>query len=71
MSEAFESIHRLGVLHGDVHKDNILVRDDGSIMIVDFNRTEISNVTDDLIQMEDRAVKELLINLSNEVVNTP
>ena len=40
-------------------------------MIVDFNHTEISNVTDDLIEIEDRSVEELLLSMSNEAVKTP
>ena len=33
---AFDEIHNLNVLHGDVHPANILVAEDGKVWIVDF-----------------------------------
>lgn len=32
-----DQIHMLGVLHGDLHKRNILVTDDNKIVIIDFD----------------------------------
>jgi predicted Ser/Thr protein kinase len=34
--EAYGRLHQRGVLHGDIHPDNCLVRDDGRIVILDF-----------------------------------
>ena len=36
MFDAYAILHRAGVLHGDVHPGNCLVRDDGRIVILDF-----------------------------------
>lgn len=36
MFEAYGRLHRQGVLHGDIHPGNCLVRDDGRIVILDF-----------------------------------
>ena len=46
-----------------MRKENILVRNDQSIVIVDFDRTEVNNISNDLIDMEDRDVKALLLSL--------
>jgi eukaryotic-like serine/threonine-protein kinase len=37
--DAFAEIHRRGILHGDVHPGNILVRPDGSVCVLDFGRS--------------------------------
>ena len=34
--DAFDIIHSLGVIHGDIRPDNILVGDDERIWIIDF-----------------------------------
>jgi hypothetical protein len=36
MLDAYARLHDSGVLHGDVHPGNCLLRDDGSIVILDF-----------------------------------
>ena len=36
MRKAYQEIHKLKVLHGDVRAANILVSDDKSIYIIDF-----------------------------------
>jgi hypothetical protein len=36
MLDAYARLHESGVLHGDVHPGNCLLRDDGSIAILDF-----------------------------------
>jgi predicted Ser/Thr protein kinase len=36
--DAYATLHRSGILHGDVHPGNCLVRDDGRIVIIDFGR---------------------------------
>jgi serine/threonine-protein kinase len=33
---AYADLHRRGVLHGDVHPGNILVREDGGVSLIDF-----------------------------------
>jgi hypothetical protein len=36
MLDAYARLHRCGVIHGDVHPGNCLVRDDGRVVLVDF-----------------------------------
>lgn len=65
VSDAYRAIHGLGAAHGDVREENILVREDDSVVLVDFERTEISGVSDKVINCEDRTVEALLSNLAN------
>jgi thiamine kinase-like enzyme len=34
--DAFESIHQLGIVHNDVRPGNVLISQDGSVWIIDF-----------------------------------
>ena len=62
---AFDSIHSLGVIHGDIRADNILVAEGGdAAWIIDFESTEIvterNNVNESQFFQESKAIKELL-----------
>lgn len=35
-------MHKAGVLHGDIHAKNIIVRDDNSVVLIDFERSQMS-----------------------------
>ena len=59
--DAFRKIHKLGAVHGDVRKENILVRKDESVCIIDFERTEVNNVSEEHIVMEGREVEALFL----------
>ena len=39
---AFASLHKAGIVHGDVHPGNVLVRPDGSVCVLDFGRSRIT-----------------------------
>ena len=39
---AYTVLHRRGVLHGDVHPGNILVRDDGGVSLIDFGSARLT-----------------------------
>jgi predicted Ser/Thr protein kinase len=41
MLEAYGRLHGRGVLHGDIHPGNCLVRDDGRIVILDFGSARL------------------------------
>jgi len=62
---AFKEIHARGVYHGDVRCENILVRPDESIVIVDFEMSTIDADDDDL-KSEMRDVKRLLASLTSK-----
>jgi serine/threonine protein kinase len=67
--KAVDAIHSLGVIHGDIRSDNILVGKDGSsAWIVDFEFAEIMEGLDDKdakITQEIGDVKELLRKIKN------
>jgi len=60
--QAFSEIHARGVCHGDVRCENILVKQDGSVVLVDF---EVSTIDADESQLEAemREVKDFLASL--------
>ena len=59
----FKSINSLGVIHGDVRAENILIADGGNkVWIVDFELAEIvkrASEAESMIRQETEAVKEL------------
>src|SRR6185503_9951999 len=44
MLEAYGRLHAKGVLHGDIHSGNCLVRDDGHVLILDFGCARLIDV---------------------------
>ena len=62
--EAFEAIHSLNVVHGDVRPENILVAEDNSVWIVDFEFAQIlEGNSEERKSVEMDAVREMLRNL--------
>jgi tRNA A-37 threonylcarbamoyl transferase component Bud32 len=59
----FHAIHELGVVHGDVRQQNILVKEDDSVVIIDFERSNFEDVRDMDIELEDETVEDLLVEL--------
>jgi len=44
---ALRKIHSKGVLHGDISKDNLMMREDGAVVVLDFGHSEIvENLTE-------------------------
>jgi serine/threonine protein kinase len=60
--KAFKEIHALRVCHGDIRCENILVRPDNSVVVIDFEGSEIDADLDSL-NVEMREVKDLLASL--------
>ncbi len=66
MIKAFKEIHARKVYHGDVRCENILVRPDNSILVVDFESSEME-ADPDLLHAEMREVKYLLASLKRKI----
>jgi tRNA A-37 threonylcarbamoyl transferase component Bud32 len=69
IEKAFQELHKLGVLHGDIRAANIIVAAGGSIYIVDYELARVvSDVSDvsgsTMFESEELEVKQLLHDLS-------
>jgi DNA-binding helix-hairpin-helix protein with protein kinase domain len=62
---AFKEIHARGVCHGDVRGENILVRQDESVVVVDFEMSTI-DANEDELKAEMREVRYLLALLKGK-----
>jgi len=40
VSDAIENLHLIGIAHGDLHLENIMVKEDESIIFIDFGKSE-------------------------------
>ena len=60
--KAFAQIHARKVCHGDVRVENILVKPDNSVVIIDFE-TSVAQAPRDRLRAEAREVKALLASL--------
>ena len=60
--KAFAQIHAREVCHGDVRVENILVRPDNSVVIIDFE-TSLTQAPTDRLRTEAKEVKRLLASL--------
>jgi eukaryotic-like serine/threonine-protein kinase len=47
--KAYELLHRKGIVHGDIHPQNILVSEDGSVKLIDFGLASITDPPEELI----------------------
>ena len=57
--KAFNEIHARGVCHGDIRGENILVRPDQSVVLIDFEMSEVK-ASKEALMREKREVKHLL-----------
>jgi DNA-binding helix-hairpin-helix protein with protein kinase domain len=60
--KAFKALHAKKLHHGDVRVENILVRSDNSVVVVDFESSEI-NADPKMLSAEMEEVKSLLASL--------
>ena len=60
--KAFMELHDRKVCHGDVRVENILVRPDDSVVVIDFERS-ILDAEEILLKEEMKEVKQLLAGL--------
>jgi serine/threonine-protein kinase len=43
--DAYTALHEYGVLHGDVHAGNVLLRPDGTVTVIDFGLAQLSDAS--------------------------
>ena len=60
--KAFRELHDRKVYHGDVRVENILVRPDDSVVVIDFERS-ILDAKETLLKEEMKEVWQLLVSL--------
>jgi RIO-like serine/threonine protein kinase len=60
---AYDAIHRLGVIHGDVRKENVLILEDESVRIVDFENSSVVAENDEM-KLSQLDVTEVTLMLS-------
>jgi RIO-like serine/threonine protein kinase len=60
--KAFDELHKLGVMHGDIRAANILVETNGCVWIVDFELAKIvpDSGKTEMLKSEKAEVKRLL-----------
>jgi tRNA A-37 threonylcarbamoyl transferase component Bud32 len=63
---AFNEIHARGVCHGDIRGENILVRPDQSVVLIDFEMSEVK-ASEEVLISETREVKRLLASFKSMV----
>jgi RIO-like serine/threonine protein kinase len=64
--KAFKEIHAMKVCHGDVRCENILVRPDDSVVVIDFESSEL-DADPESLNAEMREVQYLLTSLKHKV----
>jgi len=64
--KAFKEIHAWNVCHGDVRCENILVRPDHSVVVIDFELS-VMDADSDSLNAEMTEVKYLLASLKHSV----
>ena len=64
--EAIDAIHGLGVIHGDIRMENVLVLEDESIRFIDFENSAVLDMDKDMFQI-DRAEVDVMFDILKEV----
>jgi len=62
--KAFNEIHARGICHGDIRGENILVRPDQSVVLIDFEMSEVK-APEEALMSETREVKHLLASFKS------
>jgi RIO-like serine/threonine protein kinase len=57
--EAIDAIHRLGVIHGDIRRENVLVLEDESVRFIDFENSAVLDADDGMFRA-DRAEVDIM-----------
>jgi len=59
---AFAALHKLNVIHGDVRRENVLVLEDHSVRLINFENGSIA-AEEDKIRWEDEEIQHMLSEL--------
>jgi RIO-like serine/threonine protein kinase len=59
--EAIDAIHRLGVIHGDIRMENVLVLEDESVRFTDFENSAMLDMDKDMFR-GDRAEVDVMFD---------
>lgn len=63
ISEAYDNLHELGVIHGDIQPHHVLVLRDGSIRIIDFDNSYIAPIDSELVEYENEEIENMFNGL--------
>jgi RIO-like serine/threonine protein kinase len=64
---AYRSLHERGVIHGDIRRENVLVLEDESVRIIDFDNASMLPHDDlRLILCEEEEIMSILKELKND-----
>jgi RIO-like serine/threonine protein kinase len=67
VKEAFDAIHKVGVLHGDIRRQNVMIREDRSVVIIDFEHSIYSDdLSTDRIREENDEIEFMLMEARDE-----
>jgi RIO-like serine/threonine protein kinase len=64
--EAIDAIHGLGVIHGDIRMENVLVLEDESIRFIDFENSAVLDMDKDIFR-GNRAEVDVMFDTLKEV----
>ena len=65
---ALDKIHKLGVLHGDLHEGNILVTPDCKVVVLDFNGARLEAPATELTAEHDHVAMLLAVQVSHGII---
>lgn len=72
VKDAFAKIHALGVIHGDVRKQNIMVKEDKSVVIIDFESSVYYEVLEGgMVNDENDEIDRVLKQVKREGLKSP
>jgi hypothetical protein len=67
--KSFDKLHKSGILHGDIHSDNIVLADDNLPRIIDFG-SAIYDSPKKLITTEGKLIREIKPTFDTEIINS-
>lgn len=65
---ALDEIHKLGVLHGDLHEGNILVTPECKVVVLDFNGAHLEAPANELTAEQDHVALLLAMQVAYDSI---